>query len=243
MVNILVKEREIVVPGQELADGMDYLPSEGAFREGDKIISSKLGLFNLDGRLIKVIPLGGKYIPKKNDTVIGRVTDVGFSGWRVDFGWAFNMNVSLKEGSRDFIPNDADLSQYYAPGDLVVAKIIKVMSSKIIDASLKMPGCRKLGTGRLIEVESSRVPRIIGKQGSMISMIKDATGCNVVVGQNGLVWIAGTDPENERKAEETIRKIENEAHSEGLTDKISAYLNVKPREIINERESNENDIQ
>ena len=153
------------------------------------------------------------------------------------------MNVSLKEGSRDFIPNDADLSQYYAPGDLVVAKIIKVMSSKIIDASLKMPGCRKLGTGRLIEVESSRVPRIIGKQGSMISMIKDATGCNVVVGQNGLVWIAGTDPENERKSEETIRKIENEAHSEGLTDKISAYLNVKPREIINERESNENDIQ
>ena len=45
--SILVKERDIVVPGQELADGMDYLPSEGAFREGDKIISSKLGLFNL----------------------------------------------------------------------------------------------------------------------------------------------------------------------------------------------------
>ena len=222
--SILVNEREIVVPGQELANGMDYLPSEGAFREGDKIISSKLGLFNLDGRLIKVIPLGGRYIPKKNDTVIGRVSDVSFSNWRIDIGWAFDIMVHLREGSRDFIPNDADLSKYYGPGDLVVAKILKVTGTKIIDASMKMPGCRKLGPGRVIQVESSRVPRIIGKQGSMITMIKEATGCNIIVGQNGTIWISGEDPAKERLAENAIRKIEAEAHSEGLTDNINNFL-------------------
>jgi exosome complex component RRP4 len=222
--SILVKERDIVVPGQELADGMDYLPSEGAFREGDKIISSKLGLFNLDGRLVKVIPLGGRYIPKKNDTVIGKVSDVGFSNWRIDIGWAFDIMVPLREGSREFIPNDADLSKYYGPGDLVVAKILKVVSTKIVDASLKMPGCRKLGSGRVIQVESSRVPRIIGKQGSMITMIKESTGCNIIVGQNGTIWISGEDPAKERLAENAIRKIEAEAHSAGLTDNISNFL-------------------
>ncbi len=224
MGNILVEEREVVVPGQELADGMDYLPSEGAFREGDKIISSKLGLFNLDGRLIKVIPLGGKYIPKKNDTVIGKISDVGHSNWRIDIGWAFDVMVHLREGSREYIPNDADLTKYYDIGDLVVAKIINVNSPKIIDASLKMPGCKKLGVGRVIDVEPSRVPRIIGKQGSMITLIKNATGCNIIVGQNGKVWISGADSKMERIAERAIRKIEEEAHSEGLTDKINEFL-------------------
>jgi len=205
--NILVKERNVVVPGEELAIGMDYLPSEGAFRDGDKIISSIVGLFNLDGRLVKVIPLGGKYIPKKNDTIIGIISDVSPNSWRVDIGWAFDIMVHMREGSREFIPNDADLRKYYAPGDLVVAKIIKYGSPKLIDASLKMPGCRKLGVGRVIDVQSSRVPRIIGKQGSMISMIKESTNCNIIVGQNGKIWISGEDHKMEKIAEAAIRKL------------------------------------
>ena len=222
--SILVKERDVVVPGEELAQGMDYLPSEGAFREGEKIISSRLGLFNLDGRLIKVIPLGGRYMPKKNDTVIGTVSDILFSSWRVDIGWPFDAMVHLREGSRDFIPNDANLSKYYGTGDLVVGKIIDVKSTKVVDMSLKLPGCRKLGTGRVIEVQPTRVPRIIGKQGSMISMIKESTGCNIIVGQNGIIWISGLDSKKERTAENAIRKIEAEAHSSGLTEKISKFL-------------------
>ena len=222
--DMLVKERDVVVPGEELATGMDYLPSEGAFRDGDKILASRVGLFNLDGRLVKVIPLGGKYIPKKNDTIIGTITDVSHNSWRIDIGWAFDVVVFMREGSREFIPNDADLKKYYAPGDMVVAKIIKADSPRMTDASLKMPGCRKLGIGKVIEIQSSRVPRIIGKQGSMISMIKDATNCDIIVGQNGKIWISGNDHKMEKVAEAAIRKIEAEAHSSGLTDKMSVFL-------------------
>ena len=92
------------------------------------------------------------------------------------------------------------------------------------DASLKMPGCRKLGVGKIIEIQSSRVPRIIGKQGSMISMIKESTNCNIIVGQNGKVWISGDDHKMERIAEAAIKKIEAEAHFSGLTEKISKFL-------------------
>ena len=77
---ILIKDKEIVVPGQELARGMDYLPTQGAFREGELILSHYLGIASVNGRFLKVIPLNGRYIPKVDDTIIGKVIDIGFYG-------------------------------------------------------------------------------------------------------------------------------------------------------------------
>lgn len=224
MGKLLVNERELVVPGQEIAEGIDYLPGDGTFREENKLISLRLGLFNLDGRLTKIIPLRGKYIPKPNDMIIGRIKEVGVSNWRIDFGWAFDATLFLKEGSKEYIPNGADLNKYYETGEIIVTKIINVYSSKALDLTMKAPGCRKLTGGKIIKVEPSKVPRIIGKQGSMISMIKEATGCNITVGQNGLVWISGPSFEKEKLATDAIHKVEQLAHSEGLTDKISKFL-------------------
>jgi exosome complex component RRP4 len=224
MGKILIEERQIVVPGEELAEGMDYLPGDGSFRDGEKIYAQKVGLAHVDNRLLKVIPLGGKYLPKDGDTVIGKIVDIGMYGWRVNYGWPFYATIPLKDGSRDFIPNGADLTQYYTYGEYVACKITKVIGSKIIDASMKLPGTKKLDNGRLIEVLPTRVPRIIGKQGSMISLIKDATGCFIVVGQNGFIWISGGEPKDQLLAVKAIRLIEKEAHGEGLTEKISEFL-------------------
>ena len=224
MGKILVEERQLVIPGEELAEGIDNLPGEGAFREDDKIYSLKVGLAHLDNRLMKVIPLGGKYLPKEGDVVIGKVVDITMHGWRVDFGWPFFATIMLREGSREFIPNGADLTQYYDFGDYLAFKIIKVNGSKILDGSMKVPGAKKLTNGRLIEVQPTRVPRIIGKQGSMISLIKEHTDCFIVVGQNGYVWISGGEPDKQLLAVKAIRQVEKEAHGEGLTDKISEFL-------------------
>ena len=65
MGKINVKDKDIVVPGEVLAEGMDNFPGIGTYREGDNIIASRLGLVSLDGRTIKLIPLSGRYIPKK----------------------------------------------------------------------------------------------------------------------------------------------------------------------------------
>jgi len=81
--------------------------------------------------------------------------------------------------------------------------------------------------GKIIDVTPSKVPRIIGKQGSMIKMIKEGTGCNIVVGQNGKVWIKGERIEDEVKATEVILKIEQESHTQGLTDTIKSILEGK----------------
>jgi exosome complex component RRP4 len=224
MGKVLIEERQFVIPGQELAEGMDYLPGEGAFREGDKILSLKVGLARIDNRLLKVIPLGGKYVPKEGDIVIGKIVDIGTYGWRVDFDWPFFATIMLREGSRDFIPNGADLSQYYKIGEYVACKLIKLINPKMIDASMKIPGTKKLTNGRLIEVGSTKVPRIIGKQGSMITLLKENSGCFIMVGQNGKVWISGGTPEKQLLVVNAIKLIEKEAHGEGLTEKVSEFL-------------------
>ncbi len=223
MSEILAKDKEIVVPGEDLATGMDYLPGHGTYRDGDKIVAQRMGLLNVDGRALKIIPLTGQYMPKKGDTIIGNVVDVAFSGWRIETNSAYPAMLSLKDATSEFIQRGADLTRYYDIGDLVVANIVNVTSQKLIDVSMKGLGLRKLTGGRTIKVNPHKVPRIIGKQGSMVSMIKQSTGCKIIVGQNGIVWIQG-EPEKEMIAVQTIRKIEEESHIAGLTDRIKIHL-------------------
>ncbi len=70
---LLVKDRDIVVPGDLLAEGMNYIPGGKAYREDKNIFTSTVGLVSLRGRVIKVIPLSGRYMPKKVKEVIAYV--------------------------------------------------------------------------------------------------------------------------------------------------------------------------
>ncbi|MAG19927.1 RNA-binding protein [archaeon] len=223
MGELKVKEKDVVVPGEVLANGMDFLPGEGVYREKDDLIASKLGLVNVNGRLVKLIPLSGRYIAKAGDTVIGEVVDITFGGWLMNIGAVNNANLSIKDTS-EYIGRDADLTQYYNFGDIVCVKINKVIRSKMIDITTKDQECRKLKGGMLIKINPSKVPRVIGKGGSMVSMIKEVTGCRITVGQNGVVWVSGTDSKKEKLARDVIKKIEKEAHREGLTEKIKEFL-------------------
>lgn len=230
-----VENRTITVPGEILAQGMDYLPGEGVFREGSNIISSRLGLVNIEGRAIKIIPLSGTYKPKVGDRIIGKVFDVTYSGWRVRTNTAYDAMLSMKEATSEYIERGADLNKFFTIGEYMIAKITNVTGQNLIDLSLRGPGLNKLRAGRIIEVSPCKVPRIIGKQGSMVSMVKNATGCNIIVGQNGLIWLSG-EPEQELIAIEAIKKIETNAHRQGLTETMENFLkektkcmNIKPR--------------
>ena len=220
---LLIKDKDIVVPGEDLADGMGFLPSNGTYRENEKIVASRLGIINIEGKVIKIIPLTGKYMPKRGDTIIGKVVDVAFSGWRVELNCAYSAMLGLKDATSSYIAKGADLTQYFDLGDYIVANIINVTSQKLVDLTTKGPGLRKLHGGRIININTNKVPRVIGKAGSMVSMIKKATNCNITVGQNGVVWVQG-EPEKEIIAVNAIKKIEQEAHKNGLTEKIKQYL-------------------
>jgi exosome complex component RRP4 len=218
-----IKNKEIAVPGEVLAEGMGYVPSKGIRRVDDKLIADQLGMISVEGKVIKLIPLTGVYIPRVNDKIICKVIDVLMTGWRLDTRSPYSAVLSMKDATSDFIQRGADLTQFFALGDYVLTKVVNVTSQKLVDVSMKGPGLRKLRGGRIIKVNPHKVPRVIGKEGSMVVMIKQATGCNVLVGQNGLIWIDGT-PEAEVVAEKAILKINAEAHLPGLTDRIKEFL-------------------
>ncbi len=236
---LLAEDKTVVVPGENIAEGMDFLPAAGTYRDGDKIVASKVGLVNIDGRLIKLIPLSGRYNPKRNDIIIGKITDISMNGWRMELNSAYTAMMNVKDATSEFIGRGEDLTQFYNIGDYVVAKIVNVTSQKLVDVMMKGPGLRKIRGGRIINVAPTKVPRIIGKSGSMVGMIKDATGTKITVGQNGLVWIQG-EPEKEILVVNTIRKIESESHVSGLTDVIKAHLISLGLEVKEARSYQEN---
>lgn len=224
MSELTVQDKEIVIPGQVLATGMDFLPASGTFRDGEKIVSSIIGIVNVNGRLIKLIPLTGTYTPRRDDVVIGKVVDIGLFGWRIDIGWAYEANLSVKDAVPDFVERGSDLTQFFNYGDYVMARIVNVAGSKLIDLGMRGPGLRKLTEGSFIKITPAKVPRVIGKQGSMITMIKDKTNCRILVGQNGVVWISGVEIENEIKAIAAIKMVDEGSQSDGLTEKVQAFL-------------------
>jgi exosome complex component RRP4 len=64
---------------------------------------------------------------------------------------------------------------------------------------------------------------VIGKQGSMITLIREKTGCRIQAGQNGLIWIDG-EPDQIARAQQAVETISREVTSSGLTEKIEKLL-------------------
>lgn len=81
----------------------------------------------------------------------------------------------------------------------------------------------KFRGGIIVDITPTKVPRLIGKKGSMINMIKDKTNCKIIVGQNGLVWVKGEE-DMEQLTKDIIHMIEAEAHTSGLTNKVKNKL-------------------
>lgn len=222
MSEILVKDKQLVTPGDTLAKGLDFLPGSGCYREKDEIRSRLLGLVRIKDRFISIVPLAGVYSPRIEDGIVGFVTDIQSSMWIIDINSPYDAILPLSEGSDDFIDlRRRDLSSYYDIGDVIYAKILSVTKSKHIALTMKDRRCKKLTDGRILTITPSKVPRLIGKMGSMIELIKSKTNCQIVVGQNGVIWLKG---EKESLASRVIKLIESEAHVEGLTDKVTKLL-------------------
>lgn len=214
-------DRKIVIPGEVISSGDDYLPGEGTERRGDEIVSIKFGLAEETNKLVKVIPLSGVYLPRRGNVVIGKVENVTFNGWVIDVNTADGAFLSLMEIPR-YVDKD-DLRSVMDIGDMIVAKIYSI-NKRGIDLTFKLKGLGKLEGGMIININPNKVPRIIGKEGSMVSLIKDETGCQITVGQNGLIWINGKNIEDELFAKKAILYIAENSLMQGLTDEMKNWF-------------------
>ena len=220
---LLVEPKQIVVPGEVLADDVDYLPGQYTYRLDKKIIAKRTGVVDIQGRAIKLIPLSGRYLPRIDDKIVVKIVDITMNGWLMDINSAYGAMLNSKDIPR-FVRKGEDLTQYYDVGDYLRVRIFNVTSQNVVDVTMKEPGLQKLEGGRVIKINPHKVPRVIGKQGSMVTLIKEKTQCNITVGQNGVVWLKGPTLESEVQAVCAIKKIEAEAHLEGLTERMTIFL-------------------
>jgi len=232
---IFFEKREIVVPGDLLAEG-DYIAGENTFKEGNRIYASRVGLIEYANKKIQVVALRAFYVPRVGDTVIGKVVEVGVSGWIVDINSPY---LALLRASdvleRGFNPRKDDLTAIYDVGDMIIAKIISYDRTQNPLLTVNERGLGKISRGQIVQITPTKIPRVIGRKGSMINVIKRETGCNIVLGQNGLILVSGRSLENERLAVMAIRKIEEEAHTSGLTDRITEMLRKEKEKRANEK--------
>jgi exosome complex component RRP4 len=222
------EKREIVIPSQFLGDTKNSKAGHGTFIENGKIYSERLGILSKREEYINVIPLKGRYDPIEGDFVIGIVEEASASSWLVDINAPYPALLHVNE-----VPWDVEFGEtekFLKHGDSIMAKILQVDVAKKIQITLKDRNLYKIRGGHIIYVEPSKVPRIIGKKGSMISLLKKYTRCRIFVGQNGRIWIDG-DEEGIEKVLQTIKKIEDESLTFGLTNRIETLLKKDAKDV------------
>lgn len=220
--------REIVIPSQLLGDIKSKKSGQGTFVENGKIYAGVLGVLNANSEYINVVPLRGRYDPIQGDFVIGIVIEAMSSSWLIDINAAYPALLHVNEVPWDVEFGETD--RYLNTGDTIMAKVLQVDQEKKLQVTLKDRNLYKVKGGNLLNVEPSKVPRIIGKQASMISLIKKYTRCRIFVGQNGRIWIDG-EGQDVQKAIKIIEVIQKESLSYGLTNKIEDLLKEDTKEV------------
>lgn len=216
-----MEERKIIIPGETIVSGDEFLPGDGARREGQDIVACKYGLSDVNDKLVRVIPLSGVYTPRRGNVIIGTVVGVTFKGWLIDFGSHQNGFLNVTEVPRYI--GRGELRDHFDFGDTVCAKVFGTDGGNI-DLSVKLRGFGRVQGGQLVKVNPNKVPRVIGKEGSMVNLIKGASNCDVTVGQNGVIWVIGDNIEDELNARRIIEFICENSFLSGLTEKVEEYI-------------------
>lgn len=212
-------ERETVVPGELIATGKEA--GENSYKEGDSVYAAKYGFKEEKENFADVLPANTKYSPKVGDKIIGIVEDVDFKNWYLDINCPYDARLPVSQHPAYI--ESGELESHLEIGDTVIVEVIDVDKEMNVNVKMNEQELKKITKGRLIEISPSKVPRVIGKNASMISMLKRESNCNIYVGQNGRIWIDGKTKDIEKVAE-AIEIIEEKAHTSGLTDRIKNFM-------------------
>ncbi len=230
----LVEKRQLVIPGELLAEG-DYKSGKNTYQEENRIYSSQIGLANHIQKNVFVVAIKTGYMPIVGDLVIGKVIDMRLSGWIIDINAPYNAMLFTSDAfDRSFNARKDEMSDFLKVGDLIFAKVSTFDRTRDPILTIRDQGLGKVNRGHIIKITSTKIPRLIGKKGSMVNMVKRETGCQITIGQNGLVLVSGKNIEGEALAILAIRTIEKNAHTLGLTDKISKLLKREGKKEIKE---------
>ncbi|UCH56601.1 MAG: RNA-binding protein [Candidatus Bathyarchaeota archaeon] len=219
----LYENRMLVVPGDILYEGR-IRTGDNTYRSQGKVSATRIGLVNYTKGMVSVIALEARFNPLTGDLVIGEVVDIELGKWILDIDAATPAVLNVPDAIDAPFRSDIDMTKILDVGDIVVAKIVDMDRQRTPILSILGRDLGRVAEGFIVRLTPSKIPRLIGKKGSMVNMILRETGCNIVIGQNGRILIHGKTREQEEQAVSVIEKIEREAHISGLTNRVQEYL-------------------
>jgi exosome complex component RRP4 len=223
----MVDKRKYVIPGDVVTTG-PFRPEQNVVLVGDKIISTTIGISEIYDDSVKVLSLTGKYIPKIDDLVIGKVISHTSLSWELDINSCYVGFLPAQDVfGRDFSAHADELSSKLKTGDLVAARIANFDRTRDPLVTISDRDLGKIDSGDLVKISPSKVPRLIGKKGSMIQMIEMSTDAAVTIGQNGWVVVSCESTEGLLKAKKAIEMVNDKAHIANLTDQVKEMLDKK----------------
>jgi len=220
-------KRKYVIPGDVVTTG-PFRPEQNVILDGNNIIATTIGISEIYDDSVRVIPLTGMYIPKIDDLVIAKVNSHTSLSWELDINSCYVGFLPAQDVfGRDFSAHADELSSKLKTGDLVAARIANFDRTRDPLVTISDRDLGQIDSGELVEISPSKVPRLIGKRGTMIQMIEMATDAAITIGQNGWVVISCESSEGLLKAKKAIQMVNEQAHIANLTDQVKEMLESK----------------
>lgn len=215
--------RDIVVPGDIVYEGKTRT-GDNTYRNEENVYATRVGLVTYGNDRVSVIALEAGFTPLVGDLVIGQVQEIELGQWKVDIGADKEAILTVPDAIDKPFRTFLDMTKILDVGDTIVAKIVDLDRSRTAILSIRGRDLGRVHEGFIINITPSKIPRLIGKKGSMINMILRETRCHVTIGQNGKILISGRNRTDEELVVKVISKVDAEAHTSGLTNRIQEYL-------------------
>ena len=218
-------KRKYVIPGEVVARG-NVRADLNVMRINDQLVATRVGMAEIGHDVVRVIPLSGPYIPRIDDLVVGKIIDYSAFAWEADINSCFfGILPAASVFGRDYSPAKDSLTDKLKVGDMIAARVIAFDRTRDPLLSISGPGLGRIPRGQVAKISPAKVPRLIGKKGSMIKTIEAGTKSRMLIGQNGVVVIVGASDDTIR-AIRAINLVEEEAHSADLTERVQTLLGM-----------------
>ena len=223
----LESKKRYVLPGDVITTAPLRLHGNVVL-EGKRILSTAIGLSDVSYDSVRVIPLSGIYLPKVDDLVIGMIKYIHGNSWFADINSCYEGMLLAKDvfgrGSNATL---GEMKASLDKSDLILARIANSDRTREPLLSISGQNLGKIDSGELVKISPTKIPRLIGKHGSMIQTIEASTNATITIGQNGLIVLKCDDSAGLKKAVESIKMMDKALHNTNLEEKIQNILDEK----------------
>ena len=121
-------------------------------------------------------------------------------------------------------PTMSDMKSRLDIGDLICAKIANFDRSREPLISIADQNLGKIDSGELVKISPPKIPRLIGKHGSMIQTIESSTDTSITIGQNGLIVLKSENGSNLDKIIKIFKMLDSTTDDSNMDEKIQKIL-------------------